>query len=104
MGALSYHKLPTRLVFLQGCADNHYIGDNMVSNGWVRDGKSGWQRAHDSVVHLCRHRHSRLVLLAPCLFIFFMLLWSPSVSADYDSLHEVTFDGICLGFMYRKLT
>ncbi|DBB16076.1 TPA: hypothetical protein ACH3X3_003441 [Trebouxia sp. C0006] len=44
-----------------------------------RHAKRGWQRTQESLGQACRHRHSWLMLLAPCLFIFLLLLWTPSV-------------------------
>ncbi|DBA83020.1 TPA: hypothetical protein ACH3X1_006796 [Trebouxia sp. C0004] len=51
----------------------------MLGSCGFRDAKRGWQRTQESLGQACRHRHSRLMLLAPCLFVFLFLLWSPSV-------------------------
>ena len=64
----------------------------MPSSCVVRDAKRGWQRPEEGQAYwhrrtheetlgqACWHRRSQLALLGPCLIIFLLLVWSPSVS------------------------
>ncbi|KAL0040094.1 hypothetical protein WJX79_006208 [Trebouxia sp. C0005] len=59
--------------------DVGHLGKSMQGSCGFREAKRGWQRTQESLGQACRPRHSRLMLLAPCLCIFLLLLWSPSV-------------------------
>ncbi|KAL0044069.1 hypothetical protein WJX82_007075 [Trebouxia sp. C0006] len=59
--------------------DVRRVDRSMQGSCGFRHAKRGWQRTQESLGQACRHRHSWLMLLAPCLFIFLLLLWTPSV-------------------------